>query len=130
MNWNGRRDRPRRGIRSEHLPQHQRRSALGGAVRLPPQSEVEVDLEFVGEEQMQRRPACAGGLQRLGVGRAIDRAEEGLIIEQADLDRVSQERIAELEPRARELTREVRSAEGAVQMAADGLLVWKEHAAG
>src|SRR5712692_7939460 len=76
---------------------------------------------------MQRRPARACGLQRLGVGSAIDRAEEDLIVEEAHLDDVAQERVAELEPRAGQLARKVRYTERTVQVAADGLLVRKQH---
>src|SRR5207253_8264127 len=112
---------------SEYLAQHQGRSVIGSPVRLPTHCDVDVDLELVGQEQVQRRPARAGGLDGPDVGRAIDRAEQDLIVENAELAGVAQQGVAELEPHAGELAGEVRTAEGTVQVTADGLLVGKEH---
>src|SRR3954464_2791791 len=114
---------------SEYLAHHERRRVIHGAVRLPTEREIEVDLELVGEEQMHRRAARAGLLQRFRRGFAVGRAEDELIVEEPELDRVAPERVAELDPGAGQLARVIRPAEGPMQVLADGFLVRKEHAA-
>jgi hypothetical protein len=107
--------------RLEHLAQHERGGEIRGAGRIPGHREVDVDLELVGEEQMQCRAAGAGPIHRLAARHPIQCPEEGLVIEQTHLEHISQERVAELDADAGQLAREVGQAEGPVQVATEGL---------
>src|SRR5207302_8480546 len=114
----------------EHLPQYERGREIRCTDRFPSQAQVGVDLELISQEEMQCRTACASTIHRLVASHVIQRPENRLVIEQADLEHIAQKRVAELNSRAGQLAREVGRAEGSVQVDAERLLVGEEHLAG